>query len=333
MRSDSPPQGYSASLEGAAYYLLPDPGYLWIMGKDRASFLQRQTTNDTRLLEPGSALLTVLTDPAARILNVFTLLLEPGSEEAPGEDAAIGVVTLPGLGGQAARFLKSRIFFNDQVSLEDKSEEFVQLDLDGPKAAAVLAGLGLEPPGAGQVIRLDYEGSSLNVIGPHAFPGPGYRLLGPRTIEEKLLARLHALGAEPLSPEAFLARRVEAGLPASGAELRDTFTPLETGLERAISSTKGCFTGQEVLARQITYDKITQRLSGLRLETAVEPGRRLWAGGKPAGEITSSVFSPRFGWISLAIVKRPHFEPGARLYLDQEGAEPAGTVVSLPFDA
>lgn len=328
MNFESVPQGYTASLEGAAYYPLPEPGFLRIRGKDRTAFLQRQTTNDVRLLEPGFALLTVLTDPAARILNVFTLLLDPG------EDEAIGVVTLPGQAAQAARFLKSRIFFNDQVSLEDRSADSLQLELEGPQAASVLAGLGgLEPPAPGQVSRVDFEGDLLSVIGPGAFPGFGYRLLGARKIETRLLARLQALGAEPLSPEAYLARRVEAGIPAPKAELREAFTPLETGLEQAVSSTKGCYTGQEVLARQITYDKVTQRLTGLKLEAEVVPGQRLWAEGRPAGELTSSANSPRFGRIGLAVVKRPFFAPDTRLFLDQTGTEPAGTVVPLPFDA
>jgi folate-binding protein YgfZ len=109
--------------------------------------------------------------------------------------------------------------------------------------------------------------------------------------------------------------RVEAGLPAAGAELSEDYTPLEAGLAAAISSTKGCYTGQEVLARQITYDKVTQHLCGLRLTRRAQPGGRVWApDGSPVGRVTSAATSPRFGEIALAVVKRPHRWSQARTF-------------------
>jgi folate-binding protein YgfZ len=326
--------GYRASLEGAAFYPVLEPGCLRISGRDRAAFLQRQTTNDVHLLAPGRALLSVLTDPTARILDVFMLLVEtePGGDNGGANGAAIYALTLPGRGQQTAGFLRSRIFFNDQVTLEDQSQAFAQVELEGPQAQAALAGLGLEgAPEPGEVQAVPCSGSELKVIGRPGFTGTGYRLLAPAGIEEDLSLRLQELGAVQLSPEGYQARRIEAGLPSAEAELTSAYTPLETGLEAAVSSTKGCYTGQEVIARQITYDKITQRMVGLKLPAGIPAGARLWAEGRPAGEITSSVNSPRLGWIALAVIKRPYFEPGTKVSLDQTGAEPAGVVSSLPF--
>jgi folate-binding protein YgfZ len=340
MKTDLTLPGYRASLEGAAYYPVPEPGCLRISGRDRAAFLQRQTTNDVRLLAPGRAMRSVLTDPTARILDVFTLFeeTEPGEDYSAAKDgaakdgAAIYALTLPGRGPQTAGFLRSRIFFNDQVALEDLSQAFTQVELEGPQAQAALAGLGLEgAPEPGEVQAVFFSGSVLKVTGRGGFSGTGYRLLAPAALEEALFSRLEELGVERLSPEGYQTRRIEAGLPAAEAELTSAYTPLETGLEEAVSNTKGCYTGQEVIARQITYDKITQRMVGLKLPSGIAAGARLWAEGRPAGEITSSINSPRSGWIALAVIKRPYFEPGTEVSLDQAGAEPAGVVSSLPF--
>src|SRR5690606_39681801 len=113
-------------------------------------------------------------------------------------------------------------------------------------------------------------------------------------------------GAVPLGEEAYDVLRVEAGLPASGTELTEDFTPLETGLAYTVSTSKGCYTGQEVLARQINYDKVSRQLVGLRLKEPAPAGSAVRAEGRPAGTVTSVVLSPEHGWIALAVVRRPH---------------------------
>jgi folate-binding protein YgfZ len=138
-----------------------------------------------------------------------------------------------------------------------------------------------------------------------------------------------------LEDEDYSILRIEAGLPAAEAELSEDYTPLEAGLQSAISSTKGCYTGQEVVARQLTYDKVTQHLCGLRLEQRTQPGERLWAAdGSRAGKITSAASSPLFGEIALAVVKRPFHQPGERLGVGETLETSAqAQVVALPFSA
>jgi len=138
-------------------------------------------------------------------------------------------------------------------------------------------------------------------------------------------------GARGLVGEAYETVRVEAGLPAAGRELTDAYTPLETGLRAAVHEAKGCYTGQEVLARQINYDKITRQMVGLRLETPVQRGAAVQVEGRGAGEVTSAVVSPRFGAIALAVVKRPHFEPGTVVMVASGEETARGEVVALPF--
>jgi folate-binding protein YgfZ len=139
-------------------------------------------------------------------------------------------------------------------------------------------------------------------------------------------------GAAALDGVDYESLRVEAGLPAAGHELTETYTPLETGLEAAISDNKGCYTGQEIIARQITYDKVTQHLCGLRLSQPASPGARIWAEEKLAGQVTSITASPRYGPLALAIIKRPYFEPGTAVLVGEtiESAIQA-QVQALPF--
>jgi folate-binding protein YgfZ len=132
-----------------------------------------------------------------------------------------------------------------------------------------------------------------------------------------------------LSPEAYEVRRVELGLPGPARELTEDYTPLETNLDAAISDSKGCYTGQEIIARQVTYDKITKRMAGLKLQAPVAAGAAVHVEGRGAGEVTSAVHSPNCGAIALAILKRPHHAPGTAVTVGEEGTR--GVVVALPF--
>src|SRR5690606_6994406 len=117
-----------------------------------------------------------------------------------------------------------------------------------------------------------WQGETVRALGQSGALGLGWRLLVPHGAIDSLEARLLEGGASALSPGAYEAVRVEAGFPAAGRELTDAYTPLETGLHAAIHTAKGCYTGQEVIARQINYDKITRQMVGLRLDAPVEPG-------------------------------------------------------------
>jgi len=314
--------GYEAALSGAAFFPQDSAGYLVVSGADRVAFLQRQTTNDVRLLSPERALVTALTSPTARILDVLTLLAEP---------EAIAALTLPDRGAETARFLRSRIFFIDKVSVDDASAAYTQVDLIGPEAGEGLGRLGVNrPPQVGEVLSSEVAGNPLRVLGQRGF---GYRLLVPAASSGEVAALLSEAGVIALSAESYTILRVEAGLPAAGHELVEEYTPLEAGLEWAISEAKGCYTGQEVIARQITYDKVTRHLVGLQVEGEVSVGERLWSSQeeRPAGTITSAAISPRFGPIALGIIRRPFDEPGTRLAIGEPPGDSLATVTALPF--
>jgi folate-binding protein YgfZ len=311
--------GYNEALTGAVFYRLPDPGYLRIGGADRIAFVQRQTTNDAQTLAPGRALLTVLTSPTARILDVWRLVAEP--------DGSLGAITLPGRGAATARFLQSHIFFMDKVTVTDASEGFAQVEVFGPEAARVLGQIGLaQAPAPDGITSWDVDGAA-RAIGT----GQGCLLVVPSGQIELLEGRLSAAGAGALGPDAYEVLRVEAGRPGPARELTDEYTPLEANLDAAISDRKGCYTGQEIIARQITYDKITRRLAGLRLDALVTVGSAVQVEGRTVGAITSAVQSPRHGPIALAVIRRPHHAPGTAVTVADAAGTVSGVMVALPF--
>ena len=314
---------YRHSLEKAGWYLRPKPGALKIEGADRVQFIQRQSTNDVRKLTPERAIQTVLTSPTARILDVLTLMLD-------GD--AILAATLPGLGNQTYQFLKSRIFFMDKVNLSDASASYAQIELAGPQAAGLLRQAGFA---AGEkldeVRRTALNGGDVFAVRQAGWSEEGYLLLANEPAVAPLVEALQTGGAAKLDETTYQTLRIEAGLPAPGAELSESFTPLEANLELMISSAKGCYTGQEIIARQVTYDKITQRLCGISLEQAAAPGSKVLVDGKNAGEISSYACSPDFGHIALAVLKKPAFEPGKNLLVLDGEQSIHGVVSQLPF--
>lgn len=317
------PTDYLAAREGAVFYRPPDPGFLLVAGEDRLDFLQRQTTNDLRRLGPGLSLRTVLTSPTARILDVLTLV-EWGQ--------ALAAITLAGRGPRTGRDLRGKIFFMDRVTVSDASAGVEQVELDGPAAGETLRRLGLAaPPGRDETAVFDLNGARVQVIARPGLCGPGYRLLATGERPEAWPAVLAAVGALPLAAATTQALRIEAGLPGPDGELTDAYNPLEVGLDELISERKGCYTGQEIIARQISYDKVTRRLVGLRLGAPAMPGASLMVEDRQVGEITSAAVSPRLGPIALAVVKRPYNNAGALLSALTPGGAIAATVIPLPF--
>lgn len=308
----------------ACYFSFPEPGSFQLTGEDRVQFLQRQSTNDIRSLQPGHSILTVLTSPTARILDVLTLI-------AKGDH--ILALTLPGSGESTVRMLRSKIFFMDKVTITDTSSHYLQINVDGTQAAQSLDALGLkyshEP---GEIQETLFENQLIKVIAQTGLFGVGFRLVFPGEILDGLTAALEARGFKRLSHSLYDLLRIEAGLPWAGHELSQEYTPLETNLEHAISPNKGCYTGQEIIARQITYDKVTRSLVGLRLERLADNSDRVFAEGKPIGEITSSTISPEHGPIALAVLKRPYDQPGETVKVQGKESEIQAVTSSLPFE-
>lgn len=315
----------SKAKERSGMIWVSQPGCLRLSGEDRQVFLQRQTTNDLSLLSTDRALATVLTSPTARILDVLYLFDEHDS---------IGIITLPGRGQVTARHLTSRIFFMDKVSLVNLSQNVVLINGFGPQVIQAFSRLGFSsPPTEDQVSRVNFHGAELVAWGLNPELSLGTALLAPLSMKEAIVSEMISIDIPFFSDQDYQTMRIEMGLPAVDAELVDVYTPFEVGLGGLVSLEKGCYTGQEVLARQVNYEKITQRLMGLRLESQAIPGEKLYSeDGRPAGTLTSFAVSPRLGFLGLAVVKHPYDQPGYSIKIGEPAAGLRSAIVSsLPF--
>ncbi len=312
---------YTALRDGAALQLRPTAGVLVLTDADRADFLQRMTTNNVAALRPGQSCVTVLTSPTARIVQVFTVV------SPAGEPDAIWLLPAPGETAALERHLRGQIFFMDKVRVSNRGATLARLRVLGPQAVNALAALGFDLAQAADGAVHEHEG--LLAVVQREYDLPGVELVVPAARLDAIVEELQQAGALRLTDDlAVHARRVELGRPAPGAELTGDYNPLEVGLAWACAENKGCYTGQEIIARQVTYDKVTRTLVGLRGAEPLAAGAQITADGRDVGVVTSVAWSPALAaHLALAIVKRPHNATGAALLA--EGA--AAIVEALPF--
>ena len=307
---------YTALRTAAAVWTPPAAGVLRLTDADRVDFLQRMTTNDIKALRPGESCVTVLTSPTAKIIHVFTVLADADTLwllPAPGETAAL------------ERYLRGQIFFMDKVRVSRPERELARLRVVGPQAAAPLVQAGFTP------LPVNEGGwqrtGAYMILKQTGYDLPGYEVIAPAEEIEAIQARLDA---PVLDAASYTARRIELGRPAPGAELTGEYSPLEAGLTWACAENKGCYTGQEIIARQITYDKVTRTLVGLRSAAPLTPGATVLVEGREVGAVTSAAYSPALQTpVALAILKRPHHAPGTAVTVDGAAAE----VAALPLAA
>ncbi len=308
MPSIAPPgtqSAYEAALLSSVYYPRPSPGTVLVAGETRRDYLQRQTTNDLDLLDPQHALPSLLTSASGRVLEAFTLL---------GDGDRILMLTQPGHGPGVAEYFRKKVFFNDKASIQDHSSSWAQIELHGPQATRQLNTLGVaEPPHLNEVETAEIGTYPFRVLGQPGLVGlSSYLLLFPYSELDHFAKLLEARGITLLDAASLSALRIEASL-AGDPEFTHRYTPFELGLDALVSSEKGCYTGQEVLARQVTYDKVVRRLVRLSTSQLLVAGSVLQSQGKHAGEVTSTAISPRLGPIALSVLRKPYDQAGTSL--------------------
>lgn len=304
-------------------------GLLEVSGEDRVRWLDGMISGDVQALENA--------DSGAGCYAV--LLTNKGAIIADLHVARMGdVYYLEGLRAELPRIRETleRYVIADDVRLEDRSSEFVALGLEGPKALEVLrqatkgAIADLEPESWVESTIADRS----VLVAAFGFSGEiGFQLRfasdDREAVERGLVA---AAGGNSLVRGGFEALeilRVEAGIPALGAELDEEVLPSEARLEHAISISKGCYVGQEIVARLRARGQVNHLLVGLRLgsEDLPEVGTELMADGRVTGELTSVARSPSEGPIALGYVRRKHAEPGTSIEILGVEAQ----VSALPF--
>lgn len=303
-----------------------DRGKVRLAGPDRVAFLQALVTNDLTEVRPGRGVYTLALNHKGQIAAEFPIL--PWDETllltVEPEERAFVV-------GWLRRFRLRR-----NVELTDVTETVGLLTLVGPAAPAHLAAwlgehLLLERD---EVAERTWQGAPLLVAGNRDLGEVGYDLYLPVELVATAWEALVALGAvRPVGRAAWESLRIEAGTPRYGPELNESILPPEARLEeRAISYTKGCYPGQEIVARIKNRGHVNRFLRGLRFEAGPVPaaGAVLRVGDRQVGAITSATLSPTLGVpIALAYLRR-EVAVGERIELDDGRA---ATVVDLPFVA
>ena len=303
---------YEALTRGVGIVDRSEVGRLILRGDDAVDLMERLSTNALTELEVGEGAATVLTTNKGRILDLLLVLRRGGD---------LLVLTGAGNQGRVAEWVDFYTFVED-VSVEDVTSATAMLGVIGPGAAAVVeaaagvsaAELGLYESRSGTVGGVEALVVRTDLVGE-----PGYDVVVPADDHGEALDALLSVDAVPapvkVGGEALDLVRVERGVPAFGRELTEAFNPLEAGLIDIISFTKGCYVGQEVVARLNTYDKVQKRLMRMSWGDGggPEPGAKLALDGRQVGVVTSAAASMAGGGVGLGYVRLAHASAGVAL--------------------
>ncbi|MDA1173303.1 MAG: hypothetical protein O2826_02160 [Chloroflexi bacterium] len=309
---------------------VPSVGCLFITGEDALDLLNRLTTNKLEELPEGQGSSTIVTNADGRVVDLLALA---------ALDDGIWCLTSPGYAQTVIDWLDMFTFAED-ITVEDRTSDTFHLTLAGPTAPSTVAAVSANVADISLDSIARVQIASVSVVVWHRLVGgaEGYEILGNLADREAVLAALVEVGAQLTSADAWETHRVLNGMPAMDSEFGLFNNPLEARLFGAISETKGCYTGQEVLARLQTYNKIQRRLMAVDLDAPVAPGTKLVSeDGKNAGHITSVTETPD-GIKGLALVATKLAIDGAVLATDFPGAtatlhEPAYALATEPADA
>jgi aminomethyltransferase len=307
----------AAVRRGAGLFRLAGRGVIGVTGGDARRWLDGMLTNDvTRLRHDGPErdCPALLLTPIGRIVADVHVLARPD-----GFWLDVARAALPAVLQRLSKYVIA-----DDVRLADLGTGLARLGLEGPATPriAAAAGTALADTGAVQA-AFGWSGE------------PALQLFVPAAAAEELIAALRAAGAAhglvEADADALELLRIEAGIPRFGAELDEEVLPPEARLDAAVSTTKGCYTGQEVIARIRSRGQVKHLLVGLRFEDGEPPAPEtpIEADGRRVGEITSAARSPQAGVIALGFVTRPHDAPGSELRVAGRPAR----VAELPFVA
>jgi folate-binding protein YgfZ len=303
---------YRVMRESAGVFAREGRRLLAVTGAEAGEYLQGQLTNDVEALEPGGGAYSALLDRKGHMQSDMRVLrddegftIDTGAE---GGDAVLRHLSMYKIGRD--------------VEVSDRTGERALVSVIGPAAANVAIDGPAGPENSHR--RITVGAIDALAIATDA----GVDLLVAADQRDRLIDALLERGAEPVTEAAAEILRVESGRPRFGREMTTATIPQEAGInERAVSFTKGCYIGQETVARLHYKGKPNRRLVGLRLDGSVASGDPIRAGEKEVGAVGTAVLSPAQGPIALAIVRR-EAELGETVAI---GDSASAEVVELPF--
>lgn len=301
---------YDGRVTGLSRFDRRDRGVLQVTGTDRVDWLQGLVTNDVRLVTPGHRLYAAWLTPQGRMITDLWLV---------GGDTVLFLDVPAALAPALATRLDGLVFSED-VQVTDVSATMPVSEFIGATDAHGVSASGV-------AVSSDVYGRpSVVVYGP-------WRLVA----DEQQLPQLRE--AEPSRLEALDVLRIEAGVPAFGSDMDTDTIPLEAGLEsRAISFTKGCYVGQELIVRvtQRGGGRVVRHLAGLQLDRPLSPDtplpRDVQVAGRSVGRLTSAAWSTRLGHaVALATLHRDHLTPGHQVEVADASGPVMARLVALPM--
>lgn len=315
----------AAIREGAAIGSISPRAQLAVAGPDRATFLQGLLTNDIQALAEGSGCYAAWLSPQGRMLTDMHVLQSSG----------MILLDVPAAQASAVLARLDQFVFSEDVRIESLSEAMTGVWVHGPLAASVISSVvsGFSRIADWNDYHHDtatFDNNPVSVARIDQLGVPGYCVFLARAAESQFVAAAVAAGAKVVGVEALDAARIEAGYPLYGVDMTDDTIPLEAGIEeRAISFTKGCFVGQEVVIRVLHRGggRVVKKLVGLKLAVNAPVGSRILSGEREIGVLTSVATSSRLGAIALGYVHRDFAAPGTAVQTDRYPA----TVVRVPM--
>ncbi|MBW4664047.1 MAG: folate-binding protein [Chroococcus sp. CMT-3BRIN-NPC107] len=291
-------------------------GIIKVTGGDRIRFLHNQSTNNFERLKPGEGCDTVFVTSTARTIDLATAYLT---------DDWVLLITSPNRYKYLLEWLDRYIFFADKVELIDITQKTAIFSLIGSKSSDLVSKRGLEAI-IGQPLGNHLLIDDVRIAVGSGLAIPGYTLIVSAENAAKVWQMLVEAGAVPMGDLVWEQLRIQQGRPFPDKELTEDYNPLEAGLLQTISFDKGCYIGQETIARLNTYKGVKQSLWGINLDAIAEVGSVIMVGEEKVGKLTSIVESDR-GYFGLGYIRTKAGGAGLKVQI----GETIGEVVEVPF--
>ncbi len=308
---------FQAACQSAILLDRSHEGRILLTGRDRLELVNRISTNDVATLSPNQGCATIFTNANARILFRALCLHRP---------QGLLLISEAGQGPSLAAFLRRNIFFGDQAQVHDISGSTAQLAIHGPRATDIIESL---KPGRRELPlmssrEIELGGIRLTLARRKALSGEHWLLI----CSADQAAEAHALllhngeqmGLQPAGSLTYNVMRIRSGRPA-GRELSADYLPLEVGLWDEISFSKGCYTGQEIIARMESRQRLARALVRLDLASMTAAPADVYADGRSAGRMTSSAQAANGEIFALAVLRLSHAQAGKRLTVGERHIE------------
>ena len=295
-------------------------GLIKITGSDRLRYLHNQSTNDFEKLQPGEGCDTVFVTSTARTLDLATAYAT--------EDAVIMLVS-PHRRQQLLTWLDKFIFPFDKVELEDISAAYAVFSLIGNGSKDLLSKIAGDLPAPSQLHQHQIANIAdfpVRIAVGSGLATSGYTLILERGNSGVIWSKLVEQGAVPLGDNLWESLRIRQGRPKSDFELTEDYNPLEAGLWQTISFEKGCYIGQETIARLNTYNGVKQKLWGIKLDKPVAPQTPIVVADKKVGLLTSYTDTNQGGY-GLGYIRTKAGGEGLQVRV----GDAQGELISVPF--